>query len=537
VSPYGGVMVVLAPFPTVRAPGAMVCSADHLATQAGMALLALGGNAIDAAIATNAALAVTAPHLCGMGGDLFALVHVPGSNAPEVLNAAGRAGSGVSADELRAEGFTEMPFRHDARTITVPGCVDGWLALHARFGTVDLATILAPAIRLAEDGFPASPLLVGSLATLDERARARFAELLGQARRPGALVRRPGVGAALRAIAAHGRAGFYGGAFGEGFLALSGGVHTADDLARSQANWVEALGIDAWDHRLWTVPPPSQGYLTLAGASIAGGLDLPDDLDDPRWAHLLIEAALAAGQDRPGVLHEHADGAALLDADRLTARRAHIDPQRTHPRPPPAFRDGDTTYLCVVDGQRMGVSLIQSNASGFGSWLVEPSTGINLHNRGLGFSLAPGHPAELGPGRRPPHTLSPALVTHPDGSLAATIGTMGGDGQPQILLQLLARLLRHGESPAAVIGAGRWVLRGPVTGFDTWSAPSGPIVQLEGNAPAEWLDALTARGHRAERTPPFDSAFGHAHVIAVEPSGLLAGAADPRARVGAAAGR
>ena len=131
---------------------------------------------------------------------------------------------------------------------------------------------------------------------------------------------------------------------------------------------------------------------------------------------------------------------------------------------------------------------------------------------------------------------SPALVTRADGSLAATIGTMGGDGQPQILLQLLARLLAGGATPAAAIGAGRWVLRGPVTGFDTWTASDGAVVQVEGNAPADWVDALRGRGHQAERTPPFDSAFGHAHVITVEPSGLLAGAADPRARIGAAAG-
>ena len=283
-------------------------------------------------------------------------------------------------------------------------------------------------------------------------------------------------------------------------------------------------------------PTASQGYLTLAGAAIAEGLDLPDDTADPRWAHLLIEAAIEAGYDRPTGLYEGASGAALLDPERLAARRSRIDAEHTQRRPLRSYQDGDTTYLCVIDANRVGVSLIQSNASGFGSWLVEPGTGINLHNRGLGFSLEAGHPAELAPGRRPPHTLSPALVTRSDGSLAATIGTMGGDGQPQILLQLLARLLVDGATPAAAIGAGRWVLRGPVTGFDTWTASDGAVVQVEGNAPADWVDALRSRGHQAERTPPFDSAFGHAHVIVVEPSGLLAGAADPRARIGAAAG-
>jgi gamma-glutamyltranspeptidase/glutathione hydrolase len=182
----------------------------------------------------------------------------------------------------------------------------------------------------------------------------------------------------------------------------------------------------------------------------------------------------------------------------------------------------------------MAVSLIQSNASGFGSWLVEPRTGVNLHNRGIGFNLEPGHPAELAPGRRPPHTLSPLFVTR-DGAFAATLGTMGGDGQPQILLQVLARLFRHGQSPATAIASGRWVLRGS-TGFDTWTVPDGPTVSVEGQAPAGWVAALARLGHRTESLPAFDSGFGHAHVIVAEPSGMLAGAADPRARVAAAAG-
>ncbi len=191
------------PFATTRAPGAMVASADALATQAGLEVAALGGNAVDMAIATNAAIAVTGPHLCGMGGDLFALVHVDGEVV--ALNATGRAGSGADAAGLRAEGHTTMPFRHDIRTVTVPGCVDGWVALHERFGSLPLSTLLAPAIRLAEGGFPASPLLVGSVALLTAAGRSSLHELSGQARRPGDRVRRPGVGRALRAVADGGR--------------------------------------------------------------------------------------------------------------------------------------------------------------------------------------------------------------------------------------------------------------------------------------------------------------------------------------------
>ena len=172
------------PYTTVRAPHRMVASADGLATQAGLTVMARGGNAVDAAIATNAAIAVTAPHLCGMGGDLFALVHVPGDE-PTALDASGRAGSGADPGRLRDEGHVEMPFRHDVRTVTIPGCVDGWVALHQRFGRLPLGDVLAPAIGLAEDGFPASPLLVGSLALLDDEAGERLAELAAQAVRPG----------------------------------------------------------------------------------------------------------------------------------------------------------------------------------------------------------------------------------------------------------------------------------------------------------------------------------------------------------------
>ncbi len=532
------------PRTSVRAPRHLVVSADHLATAAGLAIFDRGGNAVDAAIATNAAIAVTAPHLCGMGGDLFALVHVdePGDERGHVsgttyaLNASGRAGSGADAGALRAQGHSEMPFKLDIRSVTVPGCVDGWAALHERFATLPLDVLLEPARRLAAAGFPASPLLVGSLRRLDAESRSNLAELATQATTTGARVRRPGVALALAAVSAAGREGFYGGPFGDGLIELGAGLFAPGDLERSQADWVEPLTTSAFGVELSTIPPNSQGYLLLAAARLAGQLDLPDDPDDDRWAHLLIEAATAAGFDRPEVLHDRADGGALLaDIDR---RLDTIGLERTSGRGAPGV-DGDTTYLCTAgttaNGVRMGVSLIQSNASGFGSHLVEPNTGINLHNRGMGFALAAGHPAELRAGRRPPHTLSPALATR-DGQLASVFGTMGGDAQPQILLQIAARLFHHGQSPSTAIDAGRWALRGPVTGFDTWTAPGGPAVQIEGHAPPGWVARLAARGHRTESAAAWDSGFGHAHAIVVESDGMLAGAADPRAVVGSAAG-
>ena len=487
-----------------------VCSVDRLASEAGLHMLERGGNAVDAALAANSVLAVTAPHLCGMGGDLFALVH---DGSVRALNASGRAGSGASAERLRAEGRTTMPLVHDIRSVTVPGCVDGWLALHTAYARLSLHDLFEPAIRLANKGFPASPLLVTRLLDVPLESAA-------------GVVTRKGVARTLRAIASGGREGFYLGEFGEGLVELGEGEYDEADLSLVNADWVEPLHADVFGHRVWTTPPNSQGYLLLLSLAIAGALDLPDDPADPLWAHLLVEASRAAGHDRPQLLHEHAV-APLDDADR---RRAMVDPAR---RMQVAGRgaDGDTTYLCAVDGDGLGVSLISSNALGFGSLLWEPRTGINLNNRGIGFSLEAGHPAEYAAGRRPPHTLLPALITRPDGSLRTVLGTMGGDAQPQIVLQLVTRLLRHDEQPGEVIAASRWRLATEGSGFDTWNDPDDVRVDVEDGGP--WAEGLAARGHPVG-SAPYGGAFGHAHLIDVLPDGSLTGAADPRALVGAA---
>jgi gamma-glutamyltranspeptidase / glutathione hydrolase len=526
-------MTVNVPCSSVRATRAVAATADQLATQAAMSTFTLGGNAVDAALAANAVLAVTAPHLCGMGGDLFALVRTADGEIVG-LNSSGRAGSGADPESLRAEHHAAIPLRHDMRIVTVPGCVDGWTALHSRFGSLDLAAIFAPAIRLAASGFPASPLLVGSLSLLDDAGREQLHELADQATGVGAVVRRPGVALTLQAIVAGGREAFYGGAFGEGLLALGDGLFTDDDLAAVQAEWVEPLSASAFGVDLVTIGPNSQGYLTLGTARLAEAAGLPDDPDDPMWAHVLIEAATAASHDRPELLHEGADGSALLA--KLDGRVAMIDTEHASLRPTAAVA-GDTTYLCTAEVGGMAVSLIQSNAAGFGAWIVEPTTGINLHNRGVGFTLRAGHPAEYGPRRRPPHTLCPAIATRGhDRDLVAVFGTMGGDAQPQILLQVAARLFRHGARPAEAVSTGRWALRGPSSGFDTWTGGVPPTVMIEGHAPTGWRTGLMDRGHPVDVAPPFDSGFGHAHAIVQERPGLYACAADPRTRVGGAAG-
>ncbi len=519
---------------TVEGPEGLVCSVDRLASEAGAAVLGLGGNAVDAAVATSAALAMTTPHMCGLGGDLFALVHGPGtgSDQPLALDASGRAGSGADPDRLRAEGHRAMPFRGDVRSAPVPGCVDGWLALHGRLGRLPLEDVLAPAVALAEDGFAVSPLLAFMLPALDGVTGCD--ELVGRGLSTGDRLHRPGPARLLRAVIADGRAGFYGGEFGERLLEVGGGEYAEDDLGRPLADWVDPLAVDVWGHRAWTVPPASQGYLGLAGAWIAERVGLPADPDDERWPHVTVEAARLAGHDRPEVLHEGADGPALVDPVRLEARAARYDPDRAV-----ALRGsraaGGTIYLCTADGEGLGVSLIQSNASGFGCHVAVPGTGVLLHNRGVGFSLEPGHPAEYGPGRRPPHTLSPALVTRPDGSLRAVLGTMGGDFQPQVVLQLLARLLAAGQDPGAVISAARWVLAADGgTGFDLWDRSDDHRVRVEAHAPPTWVPGLERRGHRVEVAGEDVAGFGHAHLIDLPAEGPCRGAADPRALIGAA---
>ena len=230
-------------------------------------------------------------------------------------------------------------------------------------------------------------------------------------------------------------------------------------------------------------------------------------------------------------MHDGACGRCLLDEERLATRRAAIDPLlRTGPTV--AAAGGGTIHLCVVDDEGMGVSLIQSNAAGWGCRLVVPGTGIFLQNRGIGFSLSPGHPAELAPGRRPPHTLAPALVTSGT-DLVAVLGTMGGDIQPQVVLQLLARLLRNHQTPGQAVWAPRWTLGGG--GFSTWAGVGPQVTTLESTAPESWEIGLAARGHQVVRADPGFNA-GHAHAIVVQPGGMLAGASDPRALTGAAIG-
>jgi gamma-glutamyltranspeptidase/glutathione hydrolase len=538
----------LIPFHPRVAERGMVAAADQLACSAGIAMLDGGGSAADAMVAAAAVMGVVGPHLCGLGGDVLAMVKAP-SESPVALLAVGRAGSGADPDRLRADGFVDMPLRGDIRSVPVPGAVDGWLALHERYGRLSWETVLEPAITLAEEGFAASTILAFASHLVAEIPGA--SELCpGGPLQPNQRVRLPGVARTLRSLASGGREAFYGAEFGRALLDLGDGEYVGEDLAQPMAQWTEPLTLRAFGHDLWTVPPPSQGYVTLAGAWIAEQVGIPVDCADPHWPHLMAEAGRAAGFDRPTALYDGADGVGLLSPERLGPRAAAIDPEHAAPTGEhdgagwagaSLSSDGDTTHLCVVDGDGLGISLTQSNALDFGAHLVAGETGVFLHNRGVGFSLEKGHPGAYGPRRRPSHTLSPAIVTRPDGSLAQVIGTMGGDVQPQIILQLLARLLVSGEDPAAAISAARVVheARGAPP-FRLWQARSHSLL-MEFNAPASWHRGLEDRGHQVRVVGAFNPVdVGCSQIISVESAGdhlTLTGASDPRSPEGIALGR
>jgi len=541
-----GLRRVSLPDSTLLVRSGAVCSVDALASSAGVALLRAGGSAADAAVGASAVLAVTTQHMCGMGGDLVAVVD-PGHGKPEALLAVGPAGAGSSAQATRDDGHTRMPHRGDVRSVTVPGCVDGWLALHCRHGRLPLAEVLAPAIGYARDGFPISPLLAGALSRVADVEGGE--ELVGRLpAAAGDLRRRPRQAEALAGIAERGREAWYGGAFGEGLMRVGAGLFSPADLDHDLAEWVAPLTVDAFGWQLSATPAPTSGYLALAGIAVADRLGLPGDPTDPLWAHLLIEACRAVGHDRLEQLYDGAPLQELLDAAALDARAALVQPGRSLVGADVPGTPGGTIYLATADADGMVVSLSQSNAGGFGAHLAVPEVGVFLQNRGIGFSLVPGHPAELTPGRRPPHTLAPVIATRKAAGErhSTAVGTMGGDAQPQVVVQLLARLAA-GATPAAAVTAGRWALAGPDgSGFDTWDGdpedrgaayPSlaGQLVRLEDSAPDDWADELRSRGH-AVGVEPVSGGFGHASVLQRQADGTLAGAADPRAGTSAAVG-
>jgi gamma-glutamyltranspeptidase / glutathione hydrolase len=516
--------------PTRIATDGAVAAANHLASSAGAGIMQRGGNAVDAVITAAAVMAVVAPESCGFGGDLFAVVARSGET-PNALNASGRSGSGADPARLRGEGHLQMPFHDEIAAVTVPGFVDGLLGLHARFATKALAELLAPAHRLAQEGFPVSATLaVKSLELTAEQRETMFGQRDGlRAGRRLCLTRLAEV---VAAVGDHGRAGFYEGRVGRALVELGRGEFSDADMSVSNADWVEPIEIGAFGRRLWSAPPNSQGYLALSSAWIADQVGLPDDPDSEQWAFVLVEAARLAGFDRIKVLHEGADGNRLLALQRLGPRASAVGDQASQGLGD-VYADGGTTCICAVDRDRTGVSLIISNAAGFGSHLTLDDHQIFLHNRGLGFSLIPGHPAEYGPRRRPPHTLTPLAVTGEDLTFEAVLGTMGGDAQPQVVLQLLARTLAAGCATEEAMEAPRWMLmREGISPFHVWNHEGPPTVAIEQGAPGGWASGLRGRGYDVTEMPAGDPCFGHAQLIRASADGLLSAASDPRARAG-----
>ncbi len=512
--------------------GPMAVSPDHRASKAAATMMQSGGHAVDAAITMNAIVGVVRPTDCGVGGDLFALVHQPGGDAPAVLNASGRAGIGASAAALRAEGYEEMPPQHPA-SVTVPGCVDGWAALLERFGTRSLEDVLMPAIELAEEGFPVSPemaLNLDNIADLVGGQPSAF-ELYPDGVPPaeGSEMKRPALAGVMRAIAFKGREAVYGGEVAAAIEAATAGLITTVDLATNHSDWVDGAQLDVLGETAWTIPPNSQGYITLATLGIFEQLGAPRDFADPDFHHLLIEAYRAAAWDRSLHLadpdHMTASVDELLHPLRLT-ERANALAGESAQWPSPSPLPGGTAYMCAIDEAGMGVSLMQSNFHGIGSGISAGSTGVWLHSRGAGFSLEPGHPNELAPGKRPAHTLSPSLWTK-DGKLSMLLGSRGGDLQPQILAQLAANILYLGMDPMQAQSMPRWALEyfGPAA----YSRP-----ELEDTMPAEVVAGLGARGHYPVVVPAQPS-WGPVSIIRVQSDGTRQAAADPRISTAAVA--
>ena len=524
-----------------------VATSQPLAAHVGLSLLQAGGNAVDAAIGTAAALTVVEPTSNGLGSDAFALVW--DGKRLHGLNGSGKAARGWRAEDLRAAGHTAMP-QHGWASVTVPGAVRAWSDLHARFGRLPFATVLEPAASLAEDGFAVSPVVADAWARAVDGATARRRAHVDPAqeeflRHFAPEGRAPGVGevwrsvetaATLRSLAASGGADFYEGEAAHrlvAFAARTGGRLDAADLADHRSRWVEPLSVAYRDHEVWEIPPNGQGIAVLIALRILEGYD-PDDvapfgpagaaaavtaLPRPQAWHRALEATKAALADAHAFVAdpEYADvpTAALLADAHIAARRRGLG---AHAHRPVGVdpRASDTVYLCTADDEGRFVSFIQSNFAGFGSGIVVPGTGISLQNRGWGFSLQPGHPNEFAPGKRPFHTIIPGFLTR-GGAPVGPFGVMGGHMQAQGHVQVVLDAVEGGDDPQTALGRPRWF----------WDAESGEV-QIEAAAGAATAHALAAAGHRVV-TARSATAFGRGQGIWRTTEGTLVVGSEPRA--------
>ena len=517
----------------VRSSGAMVASSQPLASLTGLDILRRGGNAVDAAIAMAAVLNVTEPHMTGIGGDAFAMIYSSKTKKLEALNASGRAPRALTTEYFASRKITTMPMTGMA-PITVPGAFDGWITLLEKHGTMKLADLLAPAIGYADEGFPVADKTSADwepeVAKLKATAAAASTYLVnGAAPLPGAIFIQKNLARTLRTLARGGRDAFYRGDVARAivdYCQKNGGFLSMEDFAAQTSNWVEPISTTYRGYTLYELPPNNQGLTALMLLNILEGIDLTSMRSDPeRDNHPQIEATKIAFADRNRYIADPAFSKVpvqeLLSKEYAARRRALIDPAKAID--PPSYGDirsgSDTTYFTVVDKDRMAVSFINSIFSAFGSGVVAGETGIVLHNRGSGFSLEPGHPNQFAPGKRPFHTLIPAMVFK-DGKLLMSYGVMGGDIQAQGHVQVLINLVDRGLNLQQAIDAPR--IR----------YISGKGVMLEDTLTEPVIDALVRKGHERVVPPPgimHRALMGGGQAIMIDPvTGALSGASDIR---------
>jgi gamma-glutamyltranspeptidase/glutathione hydrolase len=520
----------------VYAPHGIVATSQPLASSAGLAVLQAGGNAIDAAVTAAAVLSVTEPMMTGIGGDMFATVWIAKEHRLVAINASGRAGALMTRDLLVSRGRQQMLSR-GAETVTVPGALAGWDALLKKYGTISLAQALAPAIRYAEQGYPVTPIISGDwkdaeeILGRDSAAKATFMPS-GHAPAPGEWFRNPDYARTLREVASGGIKVMYGGALGERIVKRVGelgGFLTLDDLKANKPTWVTPISVVFKGYRIWELPPNNQGIATLEMLKILEPYDLKAmGHNSAPYLHHLIEAKKLAYADLARYVGDadHLDipPASMLSDAFIAERRGHLDEAHAqeHVDPGPAMTASETIYLTAADSAGNMVSFINSLYSEFGSGVVTPGTGFALHNRGAGFTLQPGLPNTVAPGKRPFHTLIPGFVSKPGASLAAdgssdtpymSFGLMGGAMQAQGHAQLLLNMFVFGMDIQQAIDAARF------------RHMDGMKVLLEGPISDSVRAALTTMGHVVSEGP--GSMMGGSQAIIRLTQGYAAGS-DPR---------
>ncbi|HVB73628.1 MAG TPA: gamma-glutamyltransferase [Ktedonobacteraceae bacterium] len=540
----------------VYASHGMVACANYLATRAGLRILTQGGNAIDAAIAANATMTVAYPSTCSAGGDIFMLIWHAKSQRLYALNGSGRATRGMRPEYFAAKGMQSIPERGPL-SINVPGAVDGWFQALGRFGSLPAETIFAPAIEYAEEGVPVTAKLSGWLAKAElllKRWDSSASIFLSEKRpaRSGEILRQPQLARTYRLLAKEGRDAFYNGPLGQSitdYIQSIGGVLSMEDMQQHHSDWVEPISTGYRGYDVYEFPPNTQGITALEMLNIIEGYDLKSlGYASAEYLHILLEAKKLAFADRD----QYVSDPAFVDVpvERLLSKSyAEEQRKRINPRKASASiasgleKEGDTMYLCVADNEGNVVSLIQSLYMGFGSGVVGGDTGVLLHNRGSYFSLDARHVNYLQPGKRTMHTLTPAMVLR-DGQPYMALGTMGGDAQPQIHVQLLTAMLDFGMNPQQAITAPRWRsgrmrIYPPSRPNDHISGQRGideltdrdiaEVVMLEkrfGNGAPLLLEML---GHRIQFEESWGDGMGHAQAIRVHQAPrLFEGAADPR---------